>query len=209
MKISLTAICLMLCCAFAPASHAERKITANALFNGRAVLMVDNQPVFFATGETQRGITLVNANENRAIVKVDGEEITLYLDKGVAEKYAQSAEAKQLQTAKSHVISATLMHQTYNIATFEVEYFYNKDLGEHATLSASTMQQDKTTDYWSHTYTILTPGRNVATISVSMSEKAPASYNSDAIRFDINWVKGTETGSTGTLVIPFIKTWKQ
>ncbi|HEX5056328.1 MAG TPA: hypothetical protein VFX02_07490 [Gammaproteobacteria bacterium] len=209
MKRSLTAFCLLLCCVFAFAAHAERKITANALFNGRAVLMVDNEPVFFATGETQRGITLVSANENRAIVKVDGEEITLYLDKGVAEKYAKSQQAKQLQNAKSHIIAATLMHQTSNIATFEVEYFYNKDLGEHATLSAGTLQQNKTTGYWSHTYTVLTPGRNTATISVSMSEKAPASYNSDAIRFDINWVKGEQTGSTGTLVIPFIKTWKQ
>jgi hypothetical protein len=206
---SLCLLGLLLCGLFLNAESAEKKITANALFTGRAVLLVDNEPVFFSTGETRQGITLVNANENRAIIKVGGEERTLYLDKGVADKYSKVEGAKQNQDAKSHVISATLVHQTSNIATFEIEYFYNKDLGDRATLSAKTLQQDKPTDYWEHTYTALTAGRNIATISVSMSEKAPASYNSDALRFDINWVKGAESGSTGTLVLPFIKTWKQ
>jgi hypothetical protein len=190
------------------AAHAEPKITANALFAGRAVLLVDNEPVFFANGETHKGITLVSANENRAVIRINGEERELYLDKGVAEKYAKAEGIKQVLNAKSHIIAANLMHQTANIATFEVEYFYDKDLGERATLSASTMKQDKMTDYWEHTYTALTPGRNIATISISMNEKAPASYVSDALRFEINWVKGSETGSTGTLVMPFIKTWK-
>jgi hypothetical protein len=209
MKITPAVLCLLLYGFFSCAVHAEPKITANALFSGRAVLLVDNEPIFFANGETRKGITLVNANENRAIVRVGGEEITLYLDKGIADKYSGTEGIKQNQTAKSHVISAALIHQTANIATFEVEYFYNKDLGERATLSAQTLQLNKPTDYWSHTYTALTPGRNITSISLSMSEKAPASYNSDAIRFDINWVKGEQAGSTGTLVIPFIKTWKQ
>lgn len=211
MKILLSVLFLLLA-GFSDSSWAERKkITANALFPGRAVLLVNDKPVFFSTGETHQGITLVNANENRAIVKVDGEEMTLYLDKGIAEEYSKAEGAdKQNLAAKSHVISATLIHQTSNIATFEVEYFYNnRDPGERATLSARTLQQNKTTDYWAHTHTALMPGRNTATISISMSEKAPASYNSDALRFDINWAKGAETDSTGTLVIPFIKTWKQ
>lgn len=201
--------CLLLCVISANPAHAERKITANALFPGRAVLMVDSEPVFFADGETRRGITLVKANENSALIKVDGREITLYLDKGIAEKYTKTEDLKQNLNAKSHVISVNLIHQTPNIATFEVEYFYNKDQGERASLSAITLQQGKSTGYWSHTHTALTPGRNIATISVSMSEKAPASYNSDAIRFDINWARGDETGSIGALVIPFIKTWRQ
>lgn len=209
MKISISTLCLVICGAVSFAAHAERKITANALFHGRAVLLVDSEPVYFSNGETRHGITLVNADENRAIIKIEGEERTLYLDKGIAEKYSKKADTKSHHTAKSHVIAVSLIHQTPNIATFEVEYFYNKDLGERATLSAGTMQQNKITDYWAHTYTALSPGRNIATISISMSEKAPQSYNSDAVRFDINWVKGAETGSTGTLVIPFIKTWKQ
>jgi hypothetical protein len=210
MKVStILYFCFLSLWTFSGSAYGEPKITANALFAGRAVLLVDNEPVFFANGETRQGITLVNANENRAIVRIGGEERTLYLDKGVADKYSKAENNKQNRNAKSHVISAVLMHQTTNIATFEVEYFYNKDLGERATLSAGTLQQNKPTEYWSHTYTALTPGRNITSISISMSEKAPASYNSDAIRFDINWVKGTETGSTGTLIIPFIKTWKQ
>lgn len=209
MRLSVSMLCLLLCGLYAGSALAERKITANALFPGRAVLLVDNDPVFFAVGETQRGITLVKANENFAVIKADGKEITLYLDKGVAEKYAKTEDLKQQLNAKSHVISANLIHQTSNIATFEVEYFYSKELGEHATLTAATLQQGKPTGYWSHTYTMLTPGRNIANISVSMNDKAPVSYNSDAIRFDINWAKGEQTGSTGALVIPFVKTWKQ
>lgn len=209
MKLSVTMLCLLLCGVLANPVQAAQKITANALFPGRAVLVVDNEPVFFAVGETQRGITLVKANENLAVIKVGGKELTLYLDKGIAEKYAKSEDLKQSLNARSHVISTNLIHQTSNIATFEVEYFYNKEQGERASLSAITLQQGKSTGYWSHTHTTLTPGRNIATISVSMSDKAPASYNSDAIRFDINWFKGEETGSTGTLVIPFVKTWKQ
>jgi hypothetical protein len=208
MKIVSAVLCLLLCAAFADAARAERKITANALFSGRAVLMVDNEPVFFAVGETHRGITLVKANENFAVIKVGGRETTLYLDKGIAEKYAQT-DLKQQLDAKSHVISANLIHQTSNIATFEVEYFYGKDLGERATLSAVTLRENKPTGHWAHTYTALTPGRNIATITVSMSDKAPASYNSDAIRFEINWFKGDEHGAAGALVIPFLKTWKQ
>jgi hypothetical protein len=209
MKITSVALCLLLCAVFADAARAERKITANALFSGRAVLMVDNEPVFFALGETHRGITLVKANENFAVIKVDGKEITLYLDKGIAEKYAQAEDLKQQLNSKSHVLSANLIHQTSNIATFEVEYFYSKELGERATLSAVTLRENKPTGHWSHTYTALTPGRNIATITVSMSDKAPASYNSDALRFEINWFKGEEHGATGALVIPFLKTWKQ
>jgi hypothetical protein len=210
MKIpAILYFCCLLLWISSGSAHAEPKITANALFAGRAVLLVDNEPIFFANGETRKGITLVNANENRAIVRIGGEEMTLYLDKGIADKYSGTENNKLNETAKSHVISAALIHQTTNIATFEVEYFYNKDMGERATLSAGTLQQNKPTEYWSHTHTALTPGRNITSISVSMSEKAPASYNSDAIRFDINWVKGEQSGSTGTLVIPFIKTWKQ
>lgn len=209
MKISISALCLLFCGILSLAAHAERKITANALFEGRAVLMVDNEPVYFFKGETRQGITLVDANENRAVIRVGGEERTLYLDMGIAEKYAKAKDVEQELNARSHVISALLIHQTSNIATFEVEYFFDKASAERATLSAGTMQQNKLTDFWAHTYTVLTPGRNIATITLSMSEKAPESYNSDAIRFDINWVKGAETGATGTLVIPFIKTWRQ
>jgi hypothetical protein len=209
MKAWLSVLLLLSAAALVGNAAAERKITANALFAGRAVLLVDNEPVFFASGETQKGITLVIADENRAVIRVDGRERTLYLDKGIAEEYSKT-NLKEDLSAKTHIISANLIHQTSNIATFEVEYFFNKDLGEQATLSAQTLrQQNQPTNYWSHTYTALTPGRNVATISVSMSDKAPEAYNSDAIRFDINWVKGEQTGMTGTLVIPFIKTWKQ
>ncbi len=208
-KLLVLCLCSLLLGGVYSRAGAEPKITANALFKGRAVLLVDNQPVFFATGETHQGITLVSANENRAVIRIDGEERDLYLDKGVAEKYAKVEGLKEKLDAKSHVIAANLIHQTTNIATFEVEYFYDKDLGERATLSAGTMRENKTTDYWVHSYTVLAPGRNIATITVSMNDKAPASYVSDALRFDINWVKGSETGSTGTLVIPFIKTWKQ
>ncbi|HEY3488412.1 MAG TPA: hypothetical protein VGL10_10135 [Gammaproteobacteria bacterium] len=210
MATRLQIVCLLFCTLWQPCAQAERKITANALFTGRAVLLVDGETVLFATGESQRGITLIDANESRAVIKVEGEERTLYLDKGrVVEEYAKSENSKKNSTAKSHIIDAMVIHQTANLATFEVEYFYNKNLGERVTLSAKTLQLNKPTDYWVYTHTALLPGRNFATITVSMNNKAPASYNSDAIRFDMNWVKGQESGSTGTLIFPFIKTWKQ
>src|SRR5690349_10108687 len=94
-KLWVLCLCSLLLCGVCSQAGAEPKITANALFNGRAVLLVDNEPVFFANGETHKGITLINANENRAVIRLNGEQRELYLDKGVAEKYARAEGVKQ------------------------------------------------------------------------------------------------------------------
>lgn len=197
--------------AIAPGQSAQAgpEITANALFEDKAVLKVDGKPVFLSVGEQKRGIKLIDADELHAEIEIDGQRRTLYLDKTIAKEYAGPEEIKRHRNAKSHVISASLIHQTPNLATFEVDYYYNKNLADYVTLEAKTLHQNEDTGYWEHSFTPLKPGRHITTITISMNDKAPPSYQSDAIRFNINWVDGQRSGTVGSKIIPFAKYWRQ
>jgi hypothetical protein len=189
--------------------HAAAKtITANALFDGKAVLTVDGKQLMLSLGETLQGIKLIEANQYRAILEINGQRQNVYLDKSIANDYSASPQL-QRTTEGSHVISVNLMHQTRNVATFEVDYFYDTALAEYAVLTAKTLAQGKMTPYWSHSFTRLTPGRNLTTITLSVNDKAPPHYDSDEVQFDIHWIKGEKSGLIGTKIVPFIKRWQQ
>ncbi len=202
-------ILLLLSFTYAGVAYGADKITANALFEGKAVLIIRGERVFLSAGETKKGVKLLEANGNGAVIEVNGQRKILGLDKSIAKQYADPAEWKRNIIAKTHVISAKLIHQTHNLATFEVDYYYDKKLGDYATMSAKTMFKGEATAYWSHTHTRLIPGRNLATVTVSMNDEAPPSYMSDEVRFDITWIKGDASGSTGTYLMEFIKEWRQ
>ncbi len=202
--------CLPICllCLLMPA-YADHQITANALFDGKALLMVDNVPIAFSVGQRKEGIKLISADDNQAVIIVHGRRKVLQLDKSIAKEYATPDELDKHESSKTHILSVRLIHQTPNLATFEVDYFYNERLAEHVALSAKTLFKERVTEYWQHTYTRLNPGRHTTTITVSMNNNAPINYTSDAIRFDLNWSRKEKSGVADSKIIEFIKQWHQ
>ena len=185
-------------------------MVANGLFYGKAVLTIDGRQVFISVGETKRGVKLVEADEDHAIVLVDGKKRFIYLDTSIAKEYSTPQEFERHSNAKSHVIEARLIHQTENLATFQVEYYYNeRELGNLVTLSAKTYVDEKETEYWAYSYTRLTPGRDSTTITLSMNEKAPEKYLSDKVRFDLVFTNNGQTYTSGTLLFDFTKEWQR
>lgn len=188
---------------------AASEITANGLFPGKAVLTIDGKQVFISLGQTKRGVTLLEADDEHAVIEVGGKKRTLQLDKSIAKEYSGPNLLKQLGHSKSHVIQAEIIHQTGNLATFEVEYYLAKNFAEHANLVAKTYARGKQTEYWAHTYTPLVEGRNTADITIAMNEKAPERYVSDQVVFEILWTKKNKSGTTGAYVMEFIKQWER
>ena len=162
-------------------------------------------------GSPHRGVEGigVEADEDHAVIEVDGSRIMLQLDKSIAKKYSSPEELRKHDASKSHVIQAQIIHQTGNLATFEVEYYFAKNLGERANLVAKTFSRGKMTEFWSHTYTPLEHGRNITSITVAMNAKAPERYVSDQLIFEILWHKQKKSGTTGAYVMEFIKQWER
>ena len=200
---------LLVIALYAMPVQAEPDIVANGLFPGKAVLTIDGKQVFISLGQTRRGVRLIEADEEHAVIEIDGKQRTLHLDKSIAKEYSTAEQFKRLEDAKSHVINAQIIHQAGNLVTFEVEYYLADKLADRATLIAKTLARGKLTDYWAHTYTPLTHGRHTANITVAMNEKAPDRYVSDQILFEILWSKRDKSGVTGAYVMEFIKQWER
>lgn len=68
----------------APLAAAEITITANALFNGRALLSIDGEQRLLRVGErSPEGVKLVAANAREAVIEVDGRRHTLPLSRQI------------------------------------------------------------------------------------------------------------------------------
>ena len=207
MKKLISILCLLM---FVQQVIAVTEVSANGLFYGKAMLTIEGKQVLLEVGQTKRGVKLIEADEDHAVIRVDGKKLILYLDKSIAKEYSTPTEFKRHTDSKSHIINAQLIHQVSNLATFEVEYFYEpKELGDFVTLSAKTLFRQQDTGAWAHSYTRLTPGRKTIAITLSMGEKSPESYLSDNIQFDLVSNKGGEATSSGSLVLEFIKKWQR
>lgn len=190
-------------------SPAAKEVYANALFYGGAMLTVDGEPVMLRVGDEQRGVKLIEADGEHAVVEIDGREKTLTLDRSAARRHTTPEEFERHSRAKSHVIEARLVRQRDHAATFEVDYYCDERLGDAVVLIARTLLRGEDTGYWAHTHTPLETGRHTAEITIGMNEKSPQSYLSDALQFDLVWGKGGESGTAGALVMKFIKQWRR
>lgn len=208
-KLATLVLIFSLCTSFILSASAQPTVTLNGLFADKAVLLVDGQPLILSVGEVKNRIKLLEINETSATILMDGERRILNLARVTPRALPGAAALKIHDNAKSHILKAQLIHQTPNIATFEVEYYVNPNEGDHFSLSARTMFKDEITRYWVHSFSRLKPGRHITTINVSMREDAPESYMSDALRFDIMQANGGKTGMAGTKVIEFIKEWRK
>lgn len=199
---------ILLICTVAPVRAGE-EITVNALFYNKVVLTVDGERVVLSAGERRKGIKLINANGERAVVEINGAQRRLHLGSIVARKYTTPEEFKRHATARSHVIEARLVDQTAATATFEVDYYCSERLEQPVRLAAKTLFRYEDTESWSHTVTPVRRGRHTATITVGMSDEATDGYLSDAMQFSLISRRGGQTDESGALVFRFVKEWKR
>ena len=191
------------------AVYSAPDIQANGLIAGKAVLTIDGQQVFLSQGQTKHGVTLLAADEDAAVIEVNGKKQTLLLDKSIARQFATPEEFKRHSESKSHVVSSQVIHQTGNLATFEVEYYFAGKQGDSGLLTAKTLYRGKLTKFWAHTHTPLEVGRNITNITVAMNEQAPERYLSDQIQFEILWHRQEMSGHSSAYVMDFIKQWER
>ncbi|MGR8918729.1 MAG: TIGR02281 family clan AA aspartic protease [Gammaproteobacteria bacterium] len=75
----MTLTVILACCS--GAASAAPRVTAVALFQGKAVLSIDGRQRAMREGETSaEGVTLVRADAEGAVIRVDGAEFTVSLD---------------------------------------------------------------------------------------------------------------------------------
>lgn len=94
----LLLLCLQACL---PLAQAEMLISANALFDGRAVLTIDGRQQLLRAGETStEGVRLVSANAREAVIEVDGRRSTLTLSRAVGGGFV-APERRQASTQRN------------------------------------------------------------------------------------------------------------
>jgi aspartyl protease family protein len=80
---------------------ADPLITANALFEGRAMLTIDGQQRLLRVGETSaEGVRLVAANAREAVIEIDGRRRTLGLSSAVGGSFS-APQKRQLATQRN------------------------------------------------------------------------------------------------------------
>lgn len=200
-------------------------ITVNGLIAGKAVVKIGGRHHIMRIGQTVQNVKLVSADQYSALLDIDGNEKRFYIQEAKLEDYSDDfiADSRQLNDeqveilasnslvqADSHILKVQLKERLDDRALFRVEYFYNASHGKHATLQARTFSGGKATGFSSHSHTQLEAGRNLVDIVLMMNSKAPVSYSSESIKFEINGeklIKGSR--SVTAKYIPFEKIWLQ
>ena len=92
---SLKAVLVLYLGAVAGYANAVEQIEVQALFGGKAMIMIDGQRHTLAAGQTSpEGVKLIKSTSKQAILEVDGKQKTYQLGNTVSLSYAQP---KQLQ----------------------------------------------------------------------------------------------------------------
>lgn len=188
-------------------AETEQEFTLNGLLEGKAILVIDGKPIILANGQSKHGITLIDATLSRAIVEITGKRSTMFLDKSTN---AGQMEAGQISDnlGKTHIVATSLLVQTGNLATFEVDYYYDgKAPGKYITLTAKTYFAGEPTQCSAHSYARLESGRHSVTMTVTMNDQSPKAYLSDKLKFEIHWASEKTSGVLTDYVIEFIKEW--
>ncbi|MGV6807746.1 MAG: retropepsin-like aspartic protease family protein [bacterium] len=75
----------------APCAVFGADITANGLFSGKAVLTINGQQRLMRVGETSpEGVTLVSSSSKEAIVRYQGEDLSLTLSRKISAKFTEA-----------------------------------------------------------------------------------------------------------------------
>lgn len=86
---------------------AAPRVEVEALFTDAAVLQIDGQRKMLKTGQSYKGVTLLEAHSGKATVEIEGEAVVLDLSRRIGTRYEQ-AETRQVSIARD----AALQYQT-------------------------------------------------------------------------------------------------
>ncbi len=86
MKRTAVLFLALFCASTAVAQSVD--IDVIALFKGRAVLEIDGKQSLLSEGDIVKGVRLIRADSQEAVIRVDGEEITLDLSSRIASRFA-------------------------------------------------------------------------------------------------------------------------
>jgi aspartyl protease family protein len=70
-----------------PAVQAD--VVVKGLFKGGVLLVIDGEQKLLKTGQEFKGVTLVEANSQRAIAEIDGQQQTLLISTHITTRYAE------------------------------------------------------------------------------------------------------------------------
>lgn len=95
MKLFLSLTFLIIVCM--PVTHPAlgSEVVVKGLFGGAAVIVVDGREILIKKGQKKAGILLVQADSEKAVVEIDGQQRTLYLSTHIDSSFA-TAEKSQV-----------------------------------------------------------------------------------------------------------------
>ena len=111
-KMKTRLIWITLLCTFMSHVYAQENITVNGLFSGKAIIVVNGNPVMFYEGDTRQGITLLSANENRAVLEIAGKKHTMLLDQSIANEYSKPIKSTRFSVAENIIHHIELVYQS-------------------------------------------------------------------------------------------------
>lgn len=200
-------------------------VSVNGLIAGKAVVNVGGRHHVMRVGQQVGNVKLLEADQYSALLSIGAVQKRFYLQEAKLEDYsddfitrsqdvtyeqADILASNELVRAKSHIINIELLERLDDKARFRVEYFYNASHGKRAYLRARTFAGGQDTGFSAHTHSNIEPGRNLVDIVLMMNEKAPETYTSDAVKFEITGEKNVD-GEIQVLskYSPFQKIWQR
>ncbi|MBA3582252.1 MAG: hypothetical protein H0W44_07345 [Gammaproteobacteria bacterium] len=186
------------------------EISANGLLEGKAILRINGKLMMFSNGDTKEGIKLINANEDRAIILINGKRETLILDKTITAASKRSAEPVKALDSVLQIQKVQVIYQTPQLAVFEIDYQYKAGdpvaLGNGPTFLQSEFLKagQAIKNSISQTEVRLIPGSHKTTVALALSLAAADNVNVDAVRF---YAISGEGVILTTLDFAFSKIW--
>jgi aspartyl protease family protein len=80
----------------------QADVEVKALFNGAVMIVVDGEQKLLKPGQEFKGVTLIEANSERAIAEINGEQKTLLISTRISTNYAELAAATVFVRKNKH-----------------------------------------------------------------------------------------------------------
>ncbi len=219
LKKSLIFFILLLWCRTLVA--ADKDILVKGLTSNRAILSLNGQLMVLKKGQTRQGITLLDANENRAIIETGGQKLYLFLDQSIARQYSKPEQQKKHQIEKvlfrqsqyikydnSRIIALILKQEQHNSITLELEYYYDGKYGRNADLVLSVINKGRLLKEIKKQYFRLEKGQNKIRLQLDMKDSDKMVFYSEAINISF-LARSDKTYVFYSKTIKFEKYWKK
>jgi len=107
----------------------------------------------------------------------------------------------------ARVRSFNVSHQTVNMMVIDVRYYYDGSRGEPAFVSTVMANDGKASSYYAHNPGRVYRGNKVTRCTLKVADSAPATFNSNQIRF--SFYGGEDRKTFHQEFKPYKKTWKK